>query len=136
MNITCEACSGSGLGDLGQDCPGCDGNGKVFQPSFYSVAIYLEDRAYGGVEEGGWWYNCGELINDVLGGIAAEDMIKTFPSLEQAELWEKQLQSKLDAGPNIGRRSINSVLSEGRYTAMVVGGYPAKHFPPTKPHYE
>jgi len=25
----------------------------------YTVAVYICDRAYGGPEEGGWWYDCG-----------------------------------------------------------------------------
>lgn len=35
--------------------------------SYYVVAVYYEDRAYGGPEEGGWWYSTGELV-DVLTG--------------------------------------------------------------------
>lgn len=31
------------------------------QPTLYVVARYTQDRAYGGPEEGGWWYDCGEL---------------------------------------------------------------------------
>lgn len=26
------------------------------------LAIYEIDRAYGGPEEGGWWYDCGQLV--------------------------------------------------------------------------
>ncbi len=32
----------------------------------YTVAICLEDRAYGGSEEGGWWYNYGYPSEDHL----------------------------------------------------------------------
>ena len=28
---------------------------------WWSVAVYTSGRAYGGPEEGGWWYDCGEL---------------------------------------------------------------------------
>lgn len=28
----------------------------------YLVAFYEIDRAYGGSEEGGWWYNTGQLV--------------------------------------------------------------------------
>ena len=31
------------------------------EPTLYVVARYTHDRAYGGPEEGGWWYDCGEL---------------------------------------------------------------------------
>jgi hypothetical protein len=29
--------------------------------TLYVVAVYVEDRNYGGPEEGGWWYTAGEL---------------------------------------------------------------------------
>ena len=28
--------------------------------TFY-IGVYLANRAFGGNEEGGWWYDCGEL---------------------------------------------------------------------------
>lgn len=28
----------------------------------YSVAVYRQDRLYGGPEEGGWWYDTGDLV--------------------------------------------------------------------------
>lgn len=28
----------------------------------FAVAVYMQDRAYGGPEEGGWWYDCGQLV--------------------------------------------------------------------------
>lgn len=36
------------------------------QPTLYVVARYATDRAYGGPEEGGWWYDVGELEKVVL----------------------------------------------------------------------
>ena len=30
----------------------------------YTVAIFFVDRAYGGPEEGGWWYDFGEPDSD------------------------------------------------------------------------
>ena len=30
----------------------------------YTVAIFFVDRAYGGPEEGGWWFDTGEPDND------------------------------------------------------------------------
>lgn len=32
-------------------------------PKQYVVAVYETDRAYGGPEEGGWWYTVGELVD-------------------------------------------------------------------------
>ncbi len=30
----------------------------------HSVAVYLVQRLYGGLEEGGWYYDSGELCTD------------------------------------------------------------------------
>jgi hypothetical protein len=46
------------------------------------------------------------------------------------------VQAKLDAGINVGRRPISSVLSEGRYHAEVHRGYPPAYYPERTPHYE
>ena len=32
----------------------------------YIIALYEIDRAYGGGEEGGWWFDTGELVDSVL----------------------------------------------------------------------
>lgn len=31
----------------------------------YFTALYLLDREYGGAEEGGWWYDTGELKGEI-----------------------------------------------------------------------
>jgi hypothetical protein len=33
-------------------------------PSFWTVAVYLREQAYGGPEEGGWWFDTGVRIDD------------------------------------------------------------------------
>lgn len=58
-------------------CPLC---GKFVQfaeemePEWFSVAIYETDRAYGGPEEGGWWYNVGKRIDET---------VRTFPNTDE-----------------------------------------------------
>jgi len=72
----------------------------------FTVAVLMEDRAFGGQEEGGWYYDYG------------------YPN-EIAPVIERL---------NEDRPSISSVLSEGRYRAYVFGGKP-RGYPDCIPHY-
>ncbi len=88
------------------------------------VNVYLIDRAYGGPEEGGWYYDCGEAIAS-----------KQYHTQEGAD---KALEGRLQwcEEENRHRRSdTSSVLSEGCYVARVEDE-PAKDYPDTRPHYE
>lgn len=98
---------------------------------FYTVAVYLVDRAYGGPEEGGWWYDCGQLVDD-----AAFAKPKIFDNEDEAIDYARERNLDLDETVNKGRREISSVLSNGRYCAMVCDGYPEPYYPERKPHYE
>lgn len=115
---------------------------KAAEPPFWTVAIYRIDLAYGGPEEGGWYYQCGERIDHPLDGIPAEFTFNSFnptggkTAEECANEFAGQLQQLLDAGPNKGRREISSVLSDGRYDAQVHNGHPPHRYPETRPHYE
>lgn len=96
----------------------------------YTVAIYLVDRAYGGPEEGGWWYECGEPVLEFAAktrGFAREnDAYRYAETLNQSSFIEEL---------NEGRPDIGSVLSRGQYSAVVQEGFPSP-FPATRPHYE
>lgn len=109
---------------------------------FWTVAIYLVDQAYGGPEEGGWWYQCGERIDHVLDDVPNAMLmlvVSDFGGLTGelgASNFARIVQEKLDATVNVGRREISSVLSTGRYVAQVYNGHPPHHFPETRPHYD
>lgn len=103
---------------------------------FWTVAIYLVDRAYGGPEEGGWWYDFGERVDTPLEGVPNTMLLFVLPTEAAARAFAEFLQTKLDAGPNAGRREISSVLSEGRYYAYVYNGHPPARWPEERPHYE
>lgn len=110
--------------------------------AFYTVAIFMVDRAYGGPEEGGWWFDHGEPIDHIPDGINPHDLITVFDSRDDVEAarkealaWRDTLQTQLDTYPNQGRREISSVLSTGRYAAELCVGWP-KPFPEETPHYE
>lgn len=102
----------------------------------WCVCVYLEDKAYGGPEEGGWWYNTGDPLPE---GTGEEDMgyvdcARFFMEWTQARDWRKFLEEKLEP-INKKRPSISSVLSQGMYTVKIGLGIP-KAFPEHKPHYE
>lgn len=103
---------------------------------FWTVAIYLVDKSYGGPEEGGWWYTLGERQDQPLEGLSNTLLAFICPSEQAAMRFAKIVQDKLDAGINVGRRDISSVLSTGRYYAEVHNGYPPAFYPETRPHYE
>jgi hypothetical protein len=116
------------------DCQFCDG-AKV--PQFYTVAVYLEDRAYGGHEEGGWWYDTATRIDDPSDFDLHTFTPKIFPDEDAALAFAREINAQLEAGANADRRSdVSSVISEGCFRARVCEGYPDPHFPEIRPHYE
>lgn len=97
----------------------------------FSVAVFLCNRAYGGPEEGGWWYDCGEPQ------FSSDLPLPVFVNGKQmAYLARDEMENKIaELGLNEGRRDINSVLCEGVYHAIICEG-PPKAYPETIPHYE
>ena len=130
----CEFC-GAENSCLDADCQYCDGEPEVAKPPFYTVAIYLTDRAYGGPEEGGWWYDCGERVDDPAETECVPAIFRAS-EIDKAEECCRITNERLNATVNKDRREINSVLSEGRYVARICEGYPEERFPLVRPHYE
>jgi hypothetical protein len=100
------------------------------EPAFYTVAVYLCDRAFGGREEGGWWYDTGMRCDEFVPVICA--------TREQAYEVRNTLQATLDSGVNAdgSNRDLGSVNCVGRFCAEVWDGYPDSHYPTHRPHYE
>jgi len=92
----------------------------------YVVAIYLCDQAYGGPEEGGWWFDTGRL----------ERVLRVFRSAEPAYAYARRANRLLHVLVNRDRREITSVLSEGRYHAETHEDVAPQSYPDTRPHYE
>lgn len=92
----------------------------------FILALYEVDRAYGGPEEGGWWYDAGEL----------QRVLRVFPTEQAAYAacrrcndWLGKLQQDC--------RSVGSVLySGGRYAARVFERNAPDHYPVERPSYE
>jgi hypothetical protein len=95
----------------------------------YTVAVYLVDRAYGGPEEGGWYYNCGVPSEE------HANFTRGFKRSSDAYAYVRKLNTTYGAKWNKGRHSISSVLSEGEFFAEAYEGNPAP-YPASKPHYE
>jgi hypothetical protein len=102
----------------------------------YWVALFLVDLAYGGPEEGGWWYQTGTLVidpqtyNEIGGGPAA------FVERIDAAAYHDRLEpnvSKLNAG----RPPIEASNSAGIYELRIARAQLLPtHFPHQRPYYE
>ena len=102
-------------------------------PGFWTVSINIVDRAYGGPEEGGWWYDCGE---PALAPRLAR-WTRVFTNEDEAYAYGRRLNETVVPTYNRKekRRGRYSVISDGEYGAIVHDGYPAA-WPETRPHYE
>jgi hypothetical protein len=87
------------------------------------VNAYDTNQAYGGPEEGGWWFDTGEPLASV-----------PVYTDEEADAAREQLRARF-APQFDGNHPIDSVLCEGAL-AIYVESEPAKPFPSTRPHYE
>ena len=95
----------------------------------YLVAAYDCAQNFGGSEEGGWWYDGGELVR----------VLRVFRNATAAFAYTGRLNAKLRSrkfGPNAGKHDYTSVLSEGEIRAMVYENTAPPHFPATRPRYE
>jgi hypothetical protein len=88
------------------------------------VNAYEVNRAYGGPEEGGWWYDFGRP----LGSILVED--------NKDEIKAAKEKLKAIFGPAYeNNRTRFSVLGEDNLE-IYVQDHPAATFPSERPHYE
>jgi hypothetical protein len=101
-------------------------------PTWWSVAVFMVDRAYGGPEEGGWWYDYGYPVKDA----EMAPLLRIFNDEDKARAYRNELQTKLDAEMNVGRVGIGSVLSDGVYQAVVTDDDYPKAYPSERPRFE
>lgn len=95
----------------------------------YVVAVYEMDRAYGGPEEGGWWYDAGELVR-VLRVARSEERAYAL-----AARINRTLRHRRDGDPS--HRDISSVLyAGGHLEAQVCERTAPESFPAQRPVYE
>lgn len=93
----------------------------------YSVAVYEVDRAWGGSEEGGWWYDCGDLVR----------VVKRFRDEGEAFRYARRMNDKLHSRMYYyGWPTSSSVAyAGGEYEARVLDGKVPESFPEGRPIY-
>lgn len=99
-------------------------------PELYAN-LYLQDREYGGPEEGGWWFDTytpvdGDWIND-------PPPYGHFASTGKAEEAYRRLKAWCEE-ENKTRRSPSSMASEGHFVARLES-WPAEPMPTRRPYY-
>ena len=84
----------------------------------YTVSVYSVYRSYGGPEEGGWYYDCGDLVRTV----------KRFRSENEAWDYCNRLNDKLYGHDHVRLR--NDI-----YRAKVYDSVAPDSFPANRPYY-
>jgi hypothetical protein len=94
------------------------------------IALHNVDQAYGGPEEGGWYYDCGEPCKELA------DLTRVIKNRNAAWRYFKRMV-KLSGELNQGKREVWSVLYDGdRVTAVMQKGTKPYAWPEERPHYE
>ena len=109
-----------GYGECDEEIPPEPRSGKF---KHWYVNVYLIDKSYGGPEEGGWWFDTGEIIRI----IPCSSKKKAHRTMRLVELVVTKF--------NEGRRPISSVLSKGVLEA-IISQSPGQNYPSQRPHYE
>ena len=91
------------------------------------VNIYEVGCAYGGAEEGGWYYDFGTP--------AEKALHKSFDKKEDAIAYRDTIRNKLNH-LNENRLHPHQVNSNGDYLVVYIEEHPASPFPEEKPYYE
>jgi len=99
----------------------------------YYINTYKLDRAYGGPEEGGWWYDFGVGENDeefyrLSDETASAFFVRLIDAYHKAWAWADDANGKRNS-------DLGSVLCEGQYW-VTIEREPASHFPKERPRYE
>jgi hypothetical protein len=92
----------------------------------FSVHLFKLDRAFGGHEEGGWWFDYGEPEDHPLN--------KVFRTKAEALAYRDSIAGEADR-MNEGYPDIESVCCEGVFSFLINRGK-AKPFPAVRPRYE
>lgn len=95
--------------------------------------IYLHDRAYGGPEEGGWWYDTYAPIDGDADWDSSPPPHGHFPAPELAREAMRALAEWCN-DQNSRRRSPSSMASEGHFCVRLES-WPAEYTPKQRPHY-
>jgi len=98
---------------------------------FSYINVYLADRAYGGPEEGGWYYDYGIPVESRRVLSPAEGEVNPYSEYQEELEFMESRYYRL----NQNRPEVHSVLSEGRYVVTIEDEF-ARAYPYKCPHYE
>ncbi len=98
-----------------------------------TVAVYLCDKAYGGSEEGGWWYTYGDLYKEIPPIVLINP---TYAQVREAHDKLEKIIEDQELNPKGYRSDLSSVCCEGRYMPCAHTGELPEHFPSERPYYE
>lgn len=102
-------------------CSSCTREDRA--PRWY-VVVYLMNQCFGGNEEGGWWYDAGEIID-----------FRCCANEENARYHRDRFKEHYDE-ENATMPSYTSVNSEGEYRVWIQRKKPIEFIPAERPHYE
>lgn len=92
----------------------------------FILAFYEIDRAYGGPEEGGWWYDCGDLVRPLM-VVTGEQ--RAYELARRANKLLDRLQRR--------KRGVGSVAyTGGRHVVSVYENTAPARYPEHRPYYE
>jgi len=107
------------------------------QVGLWWVGMYLTDRAFGGREEGGWWYDCGSLVKELWAYKEIACMPTCHSVLKDAWAARDLMRARIAAaGLNEGRPDVGSVCSTGIYDALIFEDVLPMGYPNVRPRYE
>lgn len=122
--MVCPECRLDGINNR-SECPSCkwdelESTGREVKAWSWSVAMYETDRAYGGPEEGGWYYTCGDIIKATA---------RTFDTIDAARCYAEFLRAKAE------RDKRWYSFPEGLTVKVYTDQEPPAGFPERKPYY-
>lgn len=96
----------------------------------YTVAVFEVNRAYGGPEEGGWWFDYGHPLPRS-SRLPFAATWRRFRNRQAAIGYARRLNAQLERSND----DLSSVTCEEHLVAYVCSGKP-RSFPASRPHYE
>jgi len=116
--------------------------GKVDVDGFLRIAsgdmyvnVYLENKAYGGPEEGGWWYRYASPEKEKCEEYFSERDEPAKKYLQRVQEAHTAAVAWCDEENRNRNSDIGSMASDGRYTARIESDRAAS-WPEERPHYE
>jgi hypothetical protein len=106
----------------------------VAQTDFH-VNTYIEDKRYGGPEEGGWWYTFIAPQEDKCFQFYCGPQESTLTYLRRVNEAHQARVAWCDYANSRRNSDISSVISEGRYISLIES-HVAKYMPDEPVHYE